>query len=296
MSALVHPFHNDAHDCMFTLRVVGDGDPYGLNMGLRHAGDDPLVEFYDQRWPHDHDSDGTMLGQFVARYRLSTLLEPDATGRCALERDGLMLDGGTGWSVGPDGLRACLHALIEADLCPDLTEARMDRVEALTARLDAIAEARREWAETDPAAGDGYSHLPREGGWSFGNGPERLEAWMSGIGLDRRGLGIEAIEDLVLENFRMQPGGMRDPSTQDPDLFVVDSFPVGEMRIPLDRGEIAPDAPTGEWKEACAASILHPDGDGGLLPSDAVWYAVIRREQLENLIEAAAGPEDTPQP
>jgi len=68
----------------FNLRIVRKGDGYGL--GLTHTKDEPMVEFYDSRYPH------TEFGQFVSRYYASTLLER--------KHNGLCLDGGSpGWSV-----------------------------------------------------------------------------------------------------------------------------------------------------------------------------------------------------
>lgn len=55
----------------FNVRLVEKGDNYGLNFALTHNEDDPLVEFYDDRYKH------TKYGQFVSRYYLSTLLERD---------------------------------------------------------------------------------------------------------------------------------------------------------------------------------------------------------------------------
>lgn len=76
----------------FTVRLVETGDTYGLDNCRTHAPDapDPLVEFYDQRFPH------TAHGQFVSRYCAFTLM------RIARQRGraGLCLDGGSPvWSV-----------------------------------------------------------------------------------------------------------------------------------------------------------------------------------------------------
>lgn len=86
-----------AHGVPFTVRVVLLGDRYGLNNCLTHEKEeDPLVEFYDARYPH------TEHGQFVSRYYASTLCE----GRSRLERVGLCLDGGIpAWSVDSFSMR-----------------------------------------------------------------------------------------------------------------------------------------------------------------------------------------------
>ena len=291
MSRLTHIFHNDAHEARFTMRVVGDGDRYGRGMALTHNGPDPLVEFYDRRWDHDRDPDGLMLGQFVSRYRLSTLLEPGRDGATVFET-GIMLDAGTGWRVGPEGMADCLRALLEADLVPDPEAEREARVEALTEKIDAYLDTQLEQAETSPSAGDGYTHLPREGGWAYNNGDRRLAGWMRRTGIDARGLEIEEIADLVLDTFRMEPGSIEDPTHRDDDLFLVDSFPVGEFEVEVRLAEIDPTATPEEWAAAKRAAEAHFDGDRAHMSSDRVWYALIDRSALEGLIaEAAAEPD-----
>lgn len=83
----------------FYVRVVFRGDGYGLfrcadgGVGIARAADgkhacvhdkdEPMVEFYDSRHPHDpveFGVDNARRGQFVSRYYLSTLLA-DAAGR-----------------------------------------------------------------------------------------------------------------------------------------------------------------------------------------------------------------------
>lgn len=294
MSRLTHIFHNDAHDARFTMRVVGDGDRYGRGMSLTHTGPDPLVEFYDRRWDHDRDPDGLMLGQFISRYRLSTLLEPVRDGATVFET-GITLDGGTAWRVGPEGMADCLRALMDADLVPDRQAEREARIEALTEKLDTLLEGKLEEAETHPTAGDAYTHLPREGGWDFNDGDRRLAGWMRRVGVDPRGLEIEEISDLVLENFRMEPGSIEDPTHRDDDLFLVDSFPVGEVSFELKLSELDPDATAEEWAEAKTAARAHFRGELATVSSDRVWYALIDRSALEGLIaEAAAQPDPSP--
>jgi hypothetical protein len=76
----------------FNVRIVRKGDRYGRNNVLTHDKEDqPLVEFYDNRYPH------TEYGQFVSRYYVSTILGTDRWGR---GEGGLMLDGGVpSWTV-----------------------------------------------------------------------------------------------------------------------------------------------------------------------------------------------------
>lgn len=294
MARLTHIFHNDAHDAPFTMRVVGDGDRYGRDMSLTHTGDDPLIEFYDRRWAFDTDPDGVGLGQFVSRYRLSTLMETDRVGGSVFQT-GMTLDGANAWRVGPAGMADCLRALTEADLVPDPEAERDARIEAITETIDALMAARLEYAETHKDAGDAYTHLPREGTWSYNDGDRRLAGWMRRVGVDPRGLEIGEVSDLVLDNFRMEPGTILDPTHNDDDLFLVDSFPVGEIEERVDRSVVAPTATEAEWEEAKRAAEAHFNGDLAHLSSDRVWYALIDRSALEGLIaEAAAEPDPCP--
>jgi len=64
----------------FNSRIVKMGEKYGLDFCLTHDENEPLVEFYDARYPH------TEFGQFVSRYYYSTLSEDPG--------QGINLDGG----------------------------------------------------------------------------------------------------------------------------------------------------------------------------------------------------------
>jgi hypothetical protein len=66
----------------FRIRIVRNGEAYGLGMTLRHQGP-PLIEVYDRRKPILQDLDGRVLGQFVTRYPLESLAAPDREGRSA---------------------------------------------------------------------------------------------------------------------------------------------------------------------------------------------------------------------
>lgn len=75
----------------FNVRIVRKGDRYGRDYCLTHDEDKPLVEFYDNRYPHTED------GQFISRYYVETILGTDRYGRGT---GGLCLDGGVpSWTV-----------------------------------------------------------------------------------------------------------------------------------------------------------------------------------------------------
>ena len=74
----------------FRIRVVMSGENYGRDDCLTHEGSEPLVEFFDKRFPH------TPNGQFVSRYYLETIMNIS---------DGLNLDGGVdAWKVSKEGI------------------------------------------------------------------------------------------------------------------------------------------------------------------------------------------------
>lgn len=87
----------------FTVRIVRQGDCYGLNMCLTHDKDEALIEFYDAEYAH------TEYGQFVSRYYASTILTHDAVSDYAC---GLNLDGGIPkWSIDAEQIRVVVSWL-----------------------------------------------------------------------------------------------------------------------------------------------------------------------------------------
>lgn len=83
----------NSHGIDFNVRIVNEGQKYGLNEQLTHENKEPLVEFYDNRYPH------TQYGQFVSRYNLNTLLDRQ-------ENIGLCLDGGVSdWSIDSETMK-----------------------------------------------------------------------------------------------------------------------------------------------------------------------------------------------
>lgn len=88
-----------SHHVPFRVRLVMQGDRYGLNDCLVHDNTDPLVEFFDQRYERQQKTDN---GQFVSRYFLSTLIES--------KNEGILLDTGSkDWFVDPKELNLVKH-------------------------------------------------------------------------------------------------------------------------------------------------------------------------------------------
>jgi hypothetical protein len=80
----------------WVVRLVFNGDKYGLDFKLTHAEEDPLVEFYDARYEH------TAYGQFVSHYYASTLLDSETLRQPG---QGLNLAGGVPeWKISSKGM------------------------------------------------------------------------------------------------------------------------------------------------------------------------------------------------
>jgi len=106
-----------ANGVPFNVRLVCEGDRYGLNGTLIHSEclNGPMVEFYDARYMN-----GDPAGQFVARYYLRTLLA--SQDKIEGELFGLCLDSAIeAWQIDGATLTAILHGLTAAY---DLRQAR----------------------------------------------------------------------------------------------------------------------------------------------------------------------------
>jgi hypothetical protein len=105
---MLHTFIN-GQGVPMVARLVKPGDSYGAAFGL--SADYEMVEFYDQRYRH------TMLGQFVTRYAVPTMLE---------HHGALCLDGGTPeWSITAENFESAMVGLgLRASATP---EPRYDR-------------------------------------------------------------------------------------------------------------------------------------------------------------------------
>lgn len=113
----------------FTMRVVMNGDAYGKDMALTHEADDPLIEFYDARSQMDTDPLGRPLGQFVSRYRLSTLDGTETPFTRSIFSEGRGLDLQTDvadWTLDASAIAQAREALVEMDLVAETRSFEMD--------------------------------------------------------------------------------------------------------------------------------------------------------------------------
>jgi len=78
----------------FNSRIVKKGEAYGRDNCLVHEEDEPVVEFFDARYPFWSDTDGQVLGQFVSSYYVKTLLSKDGCSTTDSRETGIDLHGG----------------------------------------------------------------------------------------------------------------------------------------------------------------------------------------------------------
>lgn len=102
----------------WTIRIIEPGDQYGLDDCLTHGKDflgttrdidhefyGPMVEFFDP------DGKQTILGQFVSRYYITTLLDPKWK-NCGLDLEGGSAKWSVPWEMMND-IRSYLKSFIE---------------------------------------------------------------------------------------------------------------------------------------------------------------------------------------
>ena len=74
-------FYDNERGQPWTIRIVEEGDKYGRDDCLTYEKDEPVVEFYDADNPYTIDApSGTVLGQFVSRYYISTIADGGSGG------------------------------------------------------------------------------------------------------------------------------------------------------------------------------------------------------------------------
>lgn len=164
-----------------------------------------------------------------------------------------------------------------------------DIKDKITDAIDSIVDERLEYEENHIDAGTSYSYLPREGSYTYGNGDDRLAEFIKNNEIDTKGLDIEELSELVLDNFTMVPGHIF--SGEKENVFCVDSFIVGEIEVQIDFADIK--KMTGYRLTPLRAKKLGLENVEesylyGHAPSDTVWRAEITASELIELINDKA--------
>lgn len=91
---------NSRTGIVFNVRIVEPGQLYGRDNCLVNDTGRNKIEFYDTRYKFDADTNGNMMGQFVSRYYLETILKDMFNPQTNKYQNGLLMDGGTpNWSL-----------------------------------------------------------------------------------------------------------------------------------------------------------------------------------------------------
>ena len=171
-----------------------------------------------------------------------------------------------------------------------------DRYEELAELLEKAIDSRVEYETEHTDAGSNYSHLPREGGWAYHNGDERLKEWMGENGLFiPTGRDWDYLVNEVLDWCEYEPGHIFSGGTT-PEKFVVDSYPVGEIEDQYGFSDLCGllDVYEDEGRQFVKRALedrrfcLRENGDGGVLSytnTDAVWVFYINREWMQSRLE-----------
>jgi len=174
-----------------------------------------------------------------------------------------------------------------------------ERYEDLADKLETAIDSRVEYECEHDDAGGNYSHMPREGGWNYGSGPDRLKAWCDehhGALAITKGE-IEDLEDEILDWCEYRPGHMLENANR-PHEFCVDSYAVGEVEeqfcftdlrdmLDLEEGEELDFLPrVNEDRRFCLRWDRRTNEILSYTNTDSTWVFYVTREWLEDRLES----------
>ena len=174
-----------------------------------------------------------------------------------------------------------------------------ERYEELAEKFEALIASHVEYQTNHDDAGAGYAHLPREGGWAYHNGDDRLREWMAENEFPiPEGRDWDCLIDDVLDDCDYEPGHIFSGGTT-PEKFVVDSYEVGEIEDQYCFDDLCRVLEIDG--EECSAFValamkdrrfcLKANGDGGVLSytnTDDVWIYYVDRDWMALRLESIA--------
>lgn len=161
--------------------------------------------------------------------------------------------------------------------------------ELLEQALDSFVEYE---TEHEDAGGD-YAHLPREGGWAYHNGDDRLRGFLATHEIETTPAEFEELVEAVLDDCDYKPGHIF--SCVPHGEFQIASYPVGEVEDQYSFPDLCRvlDIEPDECREFVDLAMkdnrfcLRPNGDGGVLSytnTDAVWIYYVSRSWIEERV------------
>lgn len=171
--------------------------------------------------------------------------------------------------------------------------------------INSHCEARLEYEESHIDAGNNYSHMPGESWFeqstrdfvaqfpaitsdNYAGGSWTTETVFPAI--DCKGLNADQIATIALDNFEMIAGTIYTASLGD-EFIRLDSYPIGEIETQVNLSSLGIDGITWEYiKESSSFDAVCNDTetDSPLFyqTTDVVWFAAIKRADLQELIDA----------
>ena len=159
--------------------------------------------------------------------------------------------------------------------------------ESFLERAQAMIESRYEYETTHQDAGDNYSHLAAEGDFDYHNGESRLQEYCNEMGVDISGIELDVLARDVIFYGRMQVGG----AYCSKQSFLVASYPVGEIGIQVDEGNIgARFTPylINKLNRHCDAYFTHHGHDKyalAYIATDSYWEHVCDPDTIRDIVK-----------
>lgn len=163
----------------------------------------------------------------------------------------------------------------------------MATIETILETLNDHLDRTHTYETTHEDAGDAYAHLPKESGWGHGKSRKAFRDWIATWFADIDRIDMDDAVEAALSNLTMISDHVLSPRRTDDTLFVIDSYPVSEIEIPL------PSTLFGGLKgedlktliRSCDA-VIHGDPETsdtvlGYMTTQNTWVAAITRDNLE---------------
>ena len=156
-----------------------------------------------------------------------------------------------------------------------------NRKNELVQLIDEYVDSQLEYAEEHQDSGDSYSHMPREGGFDYGNGEARLKAYCAKNGLEYN----DSLIDFVLDNFTMESCHQFE-NIEKRSCFYVDSYLINEVEVDLNylisQGKLT----ESELIEIAGDCNSYITGQRAYTTSDRAWSAFVPLSDIKEHIEA----------
>jgi hypothetical protein len=162
-------------------------------------------------------------------------------------------------------------------------------IELHTQQLQEAIDSQVKYETTHQDAGDGYSHMPREGGWMYNNTDDKLKVFIEDNEIDVKDLDLDEVAEIVLDNFEMVSGHTF--STEGKGELHIDSYPLQEIEISFDLPLLANIFGVTEeeaaeiWKELMRQNdFCLRDRYYAYETTDCIWIASITADYLQECI------------